>query len=282
MSYRISVGVPPRHIAPLSVNPANSSYPIPSWSAEFLPEDSVISKLKQLSLLHQTDLPVSLPSANCSPTPKATGPLLAFVCIGASLCLDAHPSSDSVLPGKLNLSNRVDGNAAKIGESPSHRFWSQLEEAIAPSATRAGKLANLQPANAAVIQPFHTKFIKPVEGYGITSAFGDRIHPIYGDVRFHEGVDIGTPSGVPVKASRTGQVTFADWNGGYGKVVIIQHDAGYETLYAHLDELLVKAGDRVPQGKVIGLSGSTGYVTGPHLHFEIRMNEMAQNPLNYL
>jgi murein DD-endopeptidase MepM/ murein hydrolase activator NlpD len=208
--------------------------------------------------------------------------LLAFVCIGASLCLDAHPSSDSVPAGKFNLSNRVDVEAVKAGETPSHRFWSQLEEAIAPSATRAGKLANLQPANAAVIAPSRTGFIKPVEGYSITSAFGNRIHPIYGDLRFHEGVDIGTPSGVPVKASRAGQVIFADWNGGYGKAVIIQHEAGYETLYAHLDELLVKAGDRVSQGKVIGLTGSTGYVTGPHLHFEIRMNEIAQNPLNYL
>jgi hypothetical protein len=125
------------------------------------------------------------------------------------------------------------------------------------------------------------RFDLPVKGFPITSGFGNRIHPIFGDTRFHNGIDLGTPSGTPVGAAAPGYVSSADWNGGYGKTVIIQHSGGYETLYAHLDQLQVKVGDRVRNGQIIGLSGSTGYVTGPHLHFEIRRNEIAYNPLDY-
>lgn len=126
------------------------------------------------------------------------------------------------------------------------------------------------------------QFLLPVTGYPITSPFGSRIHPIFGDRQLHTGIDIGTPSGTPVRAAAGGFVTFAGWNGGYGNLIIISHARGYETFYAHLDELHVAAGDRVSQGKIIGLSGSTGYVTGPHLHFEIRFNQVAINPMNYL
>jgi murein DD-endopeptidase MepM/ murein hydrolase activator NlpD len=126
------------------------------------------------------------------------------------------------------------------------------------------------------------QFIRPVDEFSITSGFGNRLHPISGDLRFHAGIDFATPNGTPVKASVQGIVAFAGWHGGYGKTVIIQHRDAYETLYAHLDEILVNSGDRVAQGKVIGLSGSTGYSTGPHLHFEIRSHQVAHNPMDYL
>ncbi len=105
----------------------------------------------------------------------------------------------------------------------------------------------------------------------ITSAFGWRTDPISGQQQFHSGTDLGAPAGTPVLAAYSGKVETADWLGGYGLAVVIQHKQGsLETLYGHMSEIFVKPGDEIQQGKVIGRVGSTGYSTGPHLHFEIR------------
>jgi murein DD-endopeptidase MepM/ murein hydrolase activator NlpD len=103
----------------------------------------------------------------------------------------------------------------------------------------------------------------------ITSVFGWRIHPIAGESRFHSGTDIGAPQGTPVVAAFGGKVQIADLMGGYGLAVVLRHDSDTEeTLYGHMSEVFVKPGDVVKQGDVIGRVGSTGYSTGPHLHFE--------------
>jgi murein DD-endopeptidase MepM/ murein hydrolase activator NlpD len=105
----------------------------------------------------------------------------------------------------------------------------------------------------------------------ITSAFGWRVHPVMNQMRFHSGTDIGAPQGTPVLAAFSGRVEIADFVGGYGLTVVLQHNKGTEqTLYAHLSELFVKPGEDVKQGEVIGRVGSTGLSTGPHLHFEFR------------
>jgi len=105
----------------------------------------------------------------------------------------------------------------------------------------------------------------------ISSLFGWRIHPITGDPRFHSGTDLAAPLGTPVLAAYAGQVALADFLGGYGLTVAIDHTKGtQQTLYAHLSEIFVKSGDVVKQGDVIGRVGSTGNSTGPHLHFEFR------------
>ena len=105
----------------------------------------------------------------------------------------------------------------------------------------------------------------------ITSVFGWRIHPINGDVRFHSGTDLGAAMGTPVLAAYAGRVALADFLGGYGLTVVLQHNDGtQETRYAHLSEAFVHPGDFVEQGTVIGRVGNTGNSTGPHLHFEIR------------
>ncbi len=104
----------------------------------------------------------------------------------------------------------------------------------------------------------------------ITSAFGWRQHPISGDRRFHSGTDLGASQGMPVLAAATGRVTGAKSMGGYGLAVTIEHDGSYETLYGHMSELMVRSGEMVRSGQVIGLVGSTGSATGPHLHFELR------------
>ncbi len=103
----------------------------------------------------------------------------------------------------------------------------------------------------------------------ISSIFGERVHPITGQVSFHQGTDLAAPEGTPVVAAFSGQVEVAGWAGGYGLMVSITHGDTHETRYAHLSEVLVKPGQKIKQGTVIGLVGSTGMSTGPHLHFEI-------------
>ena len=105
----------------------------------------------------------------------------------------------------------------------------------------------------------------------ITSFFGWRVHPISGDQRMHTGTDIAAPIGTSVIAALTGKVLLADFLGGYGIVIALEHGQGsQQTLYAHLSELFVKPGQMVEKGTVIGRVGTTGNSTGPHLHFELR------------
>ena len=125
------------------------------------------------------------------------------------------------------------------------------------------------------------KFAWPVAGT-ITSGFGNRIHPIFGVMRFHSGIDIAAPYGTPVKAADGGQVVQAGYFGGYGYSVMLYHGGGFATWYAHLSSINVSMGQPVQRGQVIGLVGSTGWSTGPHLHFEVRINGAPQNPRAYL
>ena len=136
----------------------------------------------------------------------------------------------------------------------------------------------------------NSKFIKPISG-AITSPFGWRRHPIFGSRRFHTGVDISNSYGTPIKASNDGKVIYSGWYGGYGKVVIIDHgnmDCGsykgerFSTLYAHMSSIVAGNGTTVKKGQVIGYEGTTGYSTGPHVHFEVRINGKPNNPLNFV
>ena len=125
------------------------------------------------------------------------------------------------------------------------------------------------------------RFIWPVLGR-ITSGFGFRIHPIHRTRLNHTGLDISRPNGTPVKASDGGRVVMAGWYGGYGKCIIINHGKGHATLYGHLSRLGVSRGTNVGKGQTIGAVGSTGYSTGAHLHFEVRINGRPVNPRRYL
>lgn len=112
----------------------------------------------------------------------------------------------------------------------------------------------------------------------ISSGFGERIHPIYGDRRFHAGIDIPMPEGTPVRAAGEGVVRFAGWQRGYGYMVEVEHPDGYSTRYAHNAELLVEEGQAVTAETVLAKSGSTGNSTGPHLHFEVRKDGAPIDP----
>ena len=121
----------------------------------------------------------------------------------------------------------------------------------------------------------------PADGE-VTSPFGWRVHPIFGTQRLHTGIDIGADYGDAIRAADGGVVIHADWMGGYGNAVIIDHGNGISTLYAHNSQLLVDEGQTVAKGQTVARCGSTGYSTGPHLHFEVRQNGSPVNPLNYL
>lgn len=116
----------------------------------------------------------------------------------------------------------------------------------------------------------------------ITSPFGNRWHPILKQWRMHTGTDYAAPTGTPIRAAESGIVTYAGWLGGYGKAVIIMHGRGISTLYGHMSEILVQSGQTVSQGQIIGRVGSTGLATGPHLHFEVRVDGEPRNPEDYL
>ena len=125
-------------------------------------------------------------------------------------------------------------------------------------------------------------FIKPISGGVLTSSYGRRNAPTAGASTNHQGTDWATPVGTAVVASCGGTVTRAGWASDYGYVVYIQHEGGRETRYAHLSRVLVSVGQQVEQGERIALSGNTGRSTGPHLHFEIRINGVAVNAVDYL
>ncbi|PKM76987.1 MAG: peptidase M23 [Firmicutes bacterium HGW-Firmicutes-15] len=126
-------------------------------------------------------------------------------------------------------------------------------------------------------------YIWPTPGYSnITSPFGMRFHPILKTRKLHTGVDIGAPYGVDILAADGGTVIFSGWLGAYGQAIIIDHGAGMSTLYGHQSELLVSEGEGVFKGQTIGRVGSTGWSTGAHLHFEVRINGSPVDPMGYV
>ncbi len=122
----------------------------------------------------------------------------------------------------------------------------------------------------------------PTPGYStITSPYGMRYHPILKTRKLHTGVDIGAPNGAKIVAADTGKVIYVGWQGGYGQTIIIDH-GGVSTLYAHQSRFAVSSGETVVKGQVIGYVGSTGWSTGPHLHFEVRINGNPTDPMGYI
>ncbi|HBG23077.1 MAG: peptidoglycan DD-metalloendopeptidase family protein [Syntrophaceticus sp.] len=139
-----------------------------------------------------------------------------------------------------------------------------------------------QPSNSSYSPPSRGtgRYIWPASG-PITSPYGMRYHPVTGVYKLHTGIDIGAPYGASIVAADAGTVITAGWMNGYGNTVIIDHGGGYSTLYAHMSSISVGGGG-VGKGQVIGYVGSTGWSTGPHLHFEVRINGNPTNPLGYL
>ena len=130
--------------------------------------------------------------------------------------------------------------------------------------------------NIPAIQPVMNKELKRV-----ASGYGMRIDPVYHVRKFHQGMDFTAPTGTEVFATGNAKVDFAGWKQGYGNTVILDHGYGYKTLYAHLYKILVRKGQKVRRSDIIALVGNTGKSTGPHLHYEVRLNNKPVDPRNY-
>ncbi len=163
-------------------------------------------------------------------------------------------------PFAMLESLRDDPHPQQISESGSHGRDRQQSSGT-PAPSRA---------------PAHARAL--IAGGRLTSPFGMRQHPIHGDLRHHDGVDIAAPEGTPIRAARAGRVVRAGFEEGYGNVVVLDHGGGLETRYAHCQRLGVRPGDRVDAGAPIATVGSTGRSTGPHLHFEVRHQGIPVDP----
>ena len=161
--------------------------------------------------------------------------------------------------------------------------YQKAERELAKQSQSIGSYINKTASTSSV--QVASGFIKPIQGR-ITSPFGWRTHPIFNSKSFHSGIDIGGPNLGAIRASNSGKVIYSGWYGGYGKVVIIEHGIvngkPITTLYAHMSSIAVSNGTKVTKGQVIGYEGTTGYSTGPHCHFEVRVNGQPSNPMNYI
>lgn len=186
-----------------------------------------------------------------------------------------------------NLQYQIDKNERMIYKLKNDiKTWEKSERELARQSEQISSfIKNEQKRSSKTTMVVPTgSFIRPVGG-PVTSPFGTRIHPIFKRKITHTGVDLGMPMGSKVKASNSGKVIYVGWYGGYGKVVIVDHGNVHgipvTTLYAHLSSYCVSTGVSVTKGQIIGNVGSTGYSTGPHLHFEVRENGRPVNPAKY-
>lgn len=183
--------------------------------------------------------------------------------------------------------NRIDSLAEskrsqlKQIESKKELYEKALDELLAKSQWIEDQIRRIQSTptgQARLNREFKGGLAMPCSGR-ITSRFGYRVHPITGVYKLHTGVDIAAPTGTSIAAAGDGEVIMSGWMGPYGYAVVIDHGGGVSTLYGHCSKLLVKVGQQIKKGQSIGRVGSTGYSTGPHLHFEKRVNGTPVNPL---
>jgi murein DD-endopeptidase MepM/ murein hydrolase activator NlpD len=157
--------------------------------------------------------------------------------------------------------------------------WTALEKTSPVAGTGAEVAAFSSPLPQTIVS---VPSRNPLDGAKLTSGFGMRTHPVLGGRRRHAGIDLAAPTGTPVYATADGVIGRADWYSSYGLYISIDHGASMETRYAHLSRLAVAAGDYVKKGELIGYVGSTGRSTGPHLHYEVRVDGVAVNPIPYM
>lgn len=162
----------------------------------------------------------------------------------------------------------------KKTENSNDSVKSQNSKTVKYASTGSGKFSTSRELHNSKVS-LGVSLSKPVTGV-LTSRYGYR----WG--RTHTGIDIGVPTGTPVKAAASGTVTFAGWKGSLGNLVVISHGNGVQTYYGHNSRIVVKAGQKISQGEVVAKAGSTGRSTGPHVHFEVRVNGSSYNPLGYV
>lgn len=196
--------------------------------------------------------------------------------------LKSHEAAQ-VQKQKQLQSDKTEVAAAKAKiEADTSVLYKEIDKLNAESERLSAEIAGMQDSNAKYTGS--GKFQWPFPGYSrVSSEYGYRTHPISGKKKFHSGIDLAGGSGKAIVAAEAGTVISAGWNsGGYGNMVIIDHGSGISTVYAHNSSLSVSKGAKVKRGQTIAKCGSTGYSTGPHLHFEVRVGGKTQNPRNWI
>lgn len=170
-----------------------------------------------------------------------------------------------------------EGQRLRDGGMLAVRFVNRGRETTALRFEREGRAGFFDPSG----RPLERSFLRtPIEFARVTSGFGTRRHPVLNRIRMHRGVDYAAPIGTPIFAAGAGRVSFAGWQGGFGRTVILDHGNGITTLYAHMSRLgRYRVGQRVAQGTTIGYVGMSGLATGPHLHYEFRVRGVHKDPL---
>lgn len=205
----------------------------------------------------------------------------AAVSVIAAKAAEARSVRDRLAAGRDTLASARSLKASALGDVRHSReeYLAEVEALAAESAALADAIRQAQggptTSSTGTGAPSAAGFIWPVNGV-VVSGFGMR----WG--RMHEGIDISASSGTPIWAAASGTVIWSGWRGGYGNAVVVDHGNGLATLYAHASALLVGVGQSVSQGQTVALVGSTGNSSGPHLHFEVRVNGVAVDPLLYL
>jgi murein DD-endopeptidase MepM/ murein hydrolase activator NlpD len=202
------------------------------------------------------------------------------VVAGRKLALEQSRQDADGLRAQARAELANQGRALDEIHARRDEFEAQIAALQVTSDSLAGLLRDRQASQTAAVTG-RGVLARPVSG-PVTSGFGPRVHPIFGNVRMHTGIDFGVASGSPIRAAGDGVVVIAGPYGGYGNATVIDHGNALATLYGHQSALLVGPGDRVKRGQVIGRVGCTGYCTGPHLHFEVRLYGTPVDPVRYL
>ena len=194
-------------------------------------------------------------------------------------------STQAELEAKRARANRLKEQRSYMlykAQEEERQSQSEYERLLAISENITAMLRNMESGGGSSSGSGGTgRFIWPCRGE-ITSYFGWRTHPIFGTTKYHSGMDIAVDYGTHILAADSGTVIYSGWLGGYGYAVMIDHGSGLVTLYAHNQSLNVYEGQYVTKGTCIAYAGSTGYSTGPHCHFEVRLHGEVTEPLNYL
>jgi murein DD-endopeptidase MepM/ murein hydrolase activator NlpD len=192
----------------------------------------------------------------------------------------APAASAAAAPTPTTLAQTDDVNQQQVKQSID-QFYNLRTQALNGRVSRALEGGLTPNFSGDLTQLADAPSMWPIEG-PVTSSFGERMDPFNGEGAFHSGIDISAVFGAPVRATADGEVSRAAMGAGYGREVVLNHGHGYETVYGHLSAVAVLPGQHVTQGQVIGYVGQTGRATGPHLHYEVRVNNTPVNPHKYL